>query len=155
MTDVAQLTLQRVKGKAPGYPVLGTLTGPGLALATLEDSYILDLRVPTQPIFHWPTTCQKIPGVTAIPAGNYRIYLTMSPRFGRLLPLIINVPQYVGIRFHRGASAEHSEGCILVGRRIADNTRELLDSAEGESDLVAWMKANEALETWLNIENPK
>jgi hypothetical protein len=160
MAEHTTITLQRVTGKSAGYPTLGTLTGPGLALATLEDSYIYTEATSgpeTVPGygFRWPWTRIKIPGVTAIPAGNYRIYLTFSPRFGRFLPLIINVPQYVGIRFHRGASAEHSEGCILVGRRIADNTRELLDSAAGEADLVAWMKANEARETWLTIENPK
>ena len=48
----------------------------------------------------------------------YRVAVTMSPRFKRLLPIVQNVPQRSGIRFHRGTKPEHSTGCILV---LADN----------------------------------
>ena len=48
----------------------------------------------------------------------YPIKVTHSPRFKRLLPLVTDVPQRSGIRFHRGTKPEHSTGCILV---VADN----------------------------------
>ena len=48
----------------------------------------------------------------------YRVAVTMSPKFKRLLPIVQNVPQRSGIRFHRGSKPEHSTGCVLV---LADN----------------------------------
>ena len=49
-----------------------------------------------------------------IPALIYRVQVTMSPRFKRLLPLVCQVPGRAGIRIHRGTRPEHSAGCILV-----------------------------------------
>ena len=51
-----------------------------------------------------------------VPPLTYKIAVTMSPKFGRLLPLLQQVPNRSGIRFHRGCRPEHSEGCILVSR---------------------------------------
>lgn len=51
-----------------------------------------------------------------VPALVYRVAVTMSPKFGRLLPVLQLVPGRSGIRFHRGCRPEHSEGCILVSR---------------------------------------
>ena len=53
-----------------------------------------------------------------IPALCYSLRVTQSPRFKRLLPIVQNVPQRSGIRFHRGTKPEHSTGCILV---LGDN----------------------------------
>ena len=44
----------------------------------------------------------------------YRVAVTKSPKFKRLLPIVQNVPQRSGIRFHRGTKPEHSTGCILL-----------------------------------------
>ena len=49
-----------------------------------------------------------------IPALIYRLLVTMSPKYGRLMPIICNVPNRSGIRIHRGTKPEHSKGCILV-----------------------------------------
>lgn len=51
-----------------------------------------------------------------VPPLTYKIAVTMSPKFGRLLPVLQQVPNRSGIRFHRGCRPEHSQGCILVSR---------------------------------------
>ena len=50
----------------------------------------------------------------AIPAEWYRVRVTMSPHFKRLLPILDFVIGRTGIRIHRGTKPEHSQGCILV-----------------------------------------
>lgn len=52
---------------------------------------------------------QKIAGKTAIPAGKYHVKKTMSPRFKRILPEILNVPNFAGVRIHEGNYADHRE----------------------------------------------
>lgn len=49
-----------------------------------------------------------------VPALIYRLSVTHSPKFKRLLPVLNQVPGRSGIRFHRGTKPEHSRGCILV-----------------------------------------
>ena len=49
-----------------------------------------------------------------VPALIYKVQVTQSPRFKRLLPILIQVPGRSGIRVHRGTKPEHSKGCILV-----------------------------------------
>jgi len=49
-----------------------------------------------------------------IPAGTYELKKTWSPRFKKMLPEVLNVPERSGIRIHRGTLPEHSQGCILT-----------------------------------------
>lgn len=58
---------------------------------------------------------EKVYGKTAIPEGMYEVKLTHSPRFKKILPEILNVPNFSGIRIHTGNSSKDTEGCILVG----------------------------------------
>lgn len=75
----------------------------------------------------------------AIPTGGYYVQNSKSPKFKRELPLIWNsgVPSSRGIRFHRGNTANDSQGCILVGmgRNYARPTTEpsLFESALAET----------------------
>ena len=70
----------------------------------------------------------KNKGYRAIPTGRYRILITRSRRFGRWLPLLMNVKGFEGIRIHTGNKPEDTRGCILPGfnRRkgyVLDSTR--------------------------------
>ena len=57
----------------------------------------------------------KIPYKTAIPEGTYSVRVTPSGRFKRLMPEVLRVPGFTGIRIHGGNSANDSAGCPLVG----------------------------------------
>ena len=57
----------------------------------------------------------KIQGQTAIPAGKYKIIINWSNRFNRMMPLVVDVPNFDGIRIHAGNTEKDTEGCILVG----------------------------------------
>lgn len=56
---------------------------------------------------------EKIKGETRIPAGLYKIDLTWSPKFGKNMWEVLNVPNYSGIRFHAGSDAKDTEGCLM------------------------------------------
>ncbi|MBR5573815.1 MAG: hypothetical protein IKW35_04905 [Paludibacteraceae bacterium] len=69
-----------------------------------------------------------------IPALCYPVRVTHSPKFKRLLPIVQNVPQRSGIRFHRGTKPQHSTGCILLPDLETENkfTNLLLDTQKHE-----------------------
>lgn len=58
----------------------------------------------------------KIYGQTAIPYGKYKVVLSYSPKFGRIMPRILDVPGFNGILIHIGNTIKDTDGCILVGR---------------------------------------
>ena len=61
----------------------------------------------------------KVYGETAIPTGDYDVILSKSAKFGKVLPEILNVPGWEGVRIHSGNSAKDSLGCILVGKNTS------------------------------------
>ena len=83
-------------------------------------------EIPGQPVESW-----KIHGKTAIPVGEYRVVLAMSPRFKRIMPTILDVPGFYGVRIHGGNSADDTEGCpLFAARRIGE--RKVQGSQEAE-----------------------
>lgn len=84
---------------------------------------------------------KKVYGESAIPYGTYKIIYNWSPKFGRNLPRLLNVPHFEGILIHPGNTAADSAGCILVGkntevgrltnsRYISDELNKLIDEAQ-------------------------
>ena len=57
----------------------------------------------------------KVANETAIPTGTYKVIVNQSPKFGRLLPRLLDVPGFDGILIHRGNTDKDTSGCPLVG----------------------------------------
>lgn len=64
----------------------------------------------------------KIQHETAIPAGRYSVVITKSQRFGCMLPLLLDVPEFTGVRLHSGNFAGDTSGCVLVGLSRANDS---------------------------------
>jgi hypothetical protein len=88
---------------------------------------------------------EKIKGKTAIPKGKYEVIINFSPKFQRNLPLLLDVPNFDGVRIHKGNSFSDTEGCILVGF-IMDLKNEFLKNSAMAFDLL-YMLINEAILT--------
>lgn len=84
---------------------------------------------------------KKVYGESAIPYGKYKVVYNYSPKFGRNLPRLLNVPHFEGILIHPGNTAKDSFGCILVGkntskgmlsesRYTSDKLNEIIDAAQ-------------------------
>jgi hypothetical protein len=113
------------------------------ACFTLEDEI---REVPGEPVADW-----KVPGATAIPAGRYRLIVTPSQRFGRPLPLVVDVPGFAGVRLHPGNTVADTEGCILVG---ADRQPgRVLQSRVAFEQLFERIRRAPG-DLWLQIDNP-
>lgn len=95
----------------------------------------------------------KVYGKTAIPSGSYKVTTSFSQRFQRVLPLVLDVPGFQGIRIHGGNRAEDSHGCILAGQvrtsrgiaQCANTVERVIRAIEDAEEL--------GIETWLEIQN--
>lgn len=87
--------------KGPDYTIGKLYIDNGYFCDTLEDT----VRAPGV----------KVPGKTAIPSGMYRVKKTYSPRFKKILPEILEVEGFSGVRIHAGNTSKDTEGCILLG----------------------------------------
>lgn len=68
----------------------------------------------------------KIKGHTSIPRGEYKVKLTRSSRFKRVMPMVYTESNeyelknkgisFKGIRIHGGNTHKNTEGCILVAK---------------------------------------
>lgn len=81
----------------------------------------------------------KKPHITAIPTGTYTVILNYSNRFKRIMPLVMNVKGFAGIRIHAGNTSEDTDGCILVGENKAKG--KVLNSKDTYSRLLERIKS--------------
>ena len=86
----------------------------------------------------------KIANHTAIADGQYKVVLRQSPRFKRILPLILNVKGFSGVLFHAGNTVNDTAGCILVGKN--DKKGWLSESKITEQNLVNLLKQYDNIE---------
>ncbi len=95
----------------------------------------------------------KIKGKTAIPCGLYKVTVNWSSRFNRPLPLLLDVPKFVGVRIHTGNTADDTEGCILIGKELGNNA--IYKSREAFTDLFERIKValNHNEEITIEIKN--
>lgn len=97
---------------------------------TLEDEV---RELDFTPVREW-----KVPAQTAIPRGRYRVVMSMSPKFGRMLPEVQGVVGFTGVRMHRGNKTEHTEGCLLLGMSDGnDQDAWLGNSVQAENFVIA------------------
>lgn len=87
----------------------------------------------------------KIMNETCIPTGDYKVILNESNRFKRVMPLLLQVPNFEGIRIHAGNTEADTSGCILVGKNTA---RGMLSESRATFDKIFSMmtKAKDGIE---------
>ena len=59
---------------------------------------------------------EKVYGKTAIPTGRYDVCSYYWEKHACYVPMLLRVPGFTGILMHNGMTADHSEGCILLGK---------------------------------------
>ena len=99
---------------------------------------------------------EKVRNKTAIPPGRYKLILSMSNRFKKIMPEVLNVPMFTGIRIHSGNTAKDTAGCLLVGQTRSIETRSIGRSRFAYTALLlklrAALKAGETI--YITFVNP-
>ena len=95
---------------------------------------------------------KKILGETAIPAGRYEVIINQSTRFKRQLPLLLKVPNFVGVRIHSGNTEVDTEGCILVGQ--GREVTRITNSRDALEDLMTEIEGaiQSGEEVWITVK---
>lgn len=139
-----ELNLKRL-WPVPDVAVTGVVESDGKQLFySLED--------PVREIDGLAVAEWKIDGETAIPRGHYRVTMDWSNRFGKLMPHVLDVPGFTGIRFHGGNRAKDVIGCIAVGEKHVDD-QTIADCAPALEALISLIEqalANDE-EVWLTV----
>ena len=146
--DIAAVTIYMVRDDClDGGRTLGTMRfDDGFVCQTLED-----------PVREGA----KIYGDTAIPRGTYRVTITRSKRYGKMMPLLHHVPNFAGVRLHCGNNTDDTSGCILVGMdrdgEAGSDGLQILRSRDAMDEVqprIAAALAN-ADKVWLDIVQPR
>lgn len=111
MLRLTVLRKWNVKKEDGGY-CIGKIYADGEELfETLED-YDRGLR---DEMSEEEIKARKVYGKTAIPTGIYELIMNYSPKYKKVMPLLLNVKGYSGVRIHSGNDENDTLGCILVG----------------------------------------
>lgn len=111
-----KLLLKR-KYKAETYTIGDLYIDGRFFCHTIEDKVReLPARCPDTPTGRSCRCKGKVYARTAIPVGTYKVTMEHSPRFGRVLPYLHDVPHFLGILIHSGNTEDDSAGCIIVGK---------------------------------------
>lgn len=78
----------------------------------------------------------KVYGKTAIPSGKYEIVINFSDRFKKMMPLLLDVPGFTGIRIHSGNIAADTDGCLLTGLDYNPQTPDLIGRSRDAFNIV-------------------
>lgn len=62
----------------------------------------------------------KVYGETCIPYGIYDVVLSYSPKFKKIMPEVLKVKGFTGIRIHNGVDKNSTSGCVIVGKKWQD-----------------------------------
>lgn len=90
---------------------------------------------------------KKIKSITAIAKGRYEVVISFSNRFQQLMPLLLNVPEFEGVRIHWGNYSKDTDGCILLG-----NTKGVNMIGNSKATYAKFMKMLKKEKTFLTIE---
>lgn len=94
----------------------------------------------------------KIYGKTAIPSGRYKVMMSYSPKFKKVLPEVLDVKGYSGIRIHWGNTAKDTCGCVLPG--LNQRKGAVLYSTKWTNVIISEISSaiKRGEEVWLNIK---
>lgn len=86
----------------------------------------------------------KVQDKTCIPRGTYDVIMDYSNHFDMVMPHILNVPCFDGVRIHSGNSSADTEGCLIVGYSNDNNSQDWIGlSRKCATDL--YEKMNDAI----------
>ncbi len=114
-----------------------SIDGKDTGIITIEDKV---REIKGKPVSSW-----KVQNVTAIPVGKYKLIISMSNRFKKLMPEILKVEGFSGVRIHSGNTSKNTEGCLILGKTwdgksdfIGDSKKavqEFMDKIQGQHDI--------------------
>lgn len=101
----------------------------------------------------------KIPKITAIPYGIYKLDFTYSNRFEKDMIQLLNVKnnnmEFEGVRIHSGNTEKDTEGCILVGQKVLNkqNNYSIYESKVALKKIEKYVKGlfSKNIDLWINI----
>lgn len=98
---------------------------------------------------------RRLPGIkvqneTCIPAGCYRVAVSKSKRFKKLMPMLYNMSNgyeiraegigFKGIRMHKGVTHAHTAGCLLYRTKGADQRVIDIITADASVGIESWIE---------------